>query len=255
MSTPSLATIKRLFARCGNRCAFQGCESPMVEDSGTVTGEICHIRAASKGGPRYDGSQTEEQRSSSDNLILLCGRHHAIVDAEPKTFTVQKLLRMKDVHERSGIVEITPQGAKAAERLLNQYLKVTVHRNVGQIAINSPGAIHAQTVNVRTIKPKLVVTPPVGSIGADRRMLSYGRYLIDRYQEFQKADKTKADRFKFMAIHGALKREFKGDWKLLPIVRFPELIEFLHRRIDNTIIGRIRKAEGASVYHSFDDHP
>ncbi len=52
----------------------------MVEDSETVTGEICHIRAASSGGPRYDPAQSEEDCYAASNLLVLCGRHHKIVD-------------------------------------------------------------------------------------------------------------------------------------------------------------------------------
>ena len=60
MSAPTLATIKKLFALPSNRCAFPDCNSLLVEDSGTVKGEICHIRAANPGGPRYDSKQSEE---------------------------------------------------------------------------------------------------------------------------------------------------------------------------------------------------
>lgn len=41
---PTTKTIKCLFAASGNRCAFPGCDRPLV------TGEICHIRARSPGG-------------------------------------------------------------------------------------------------------------------------------------------------------------------------------------------------------------
>ncbi len=84
MSSPKLSTIKRLYAVSHNHCAFPECKTPLVESSGTVTGEIAHIKAANKGGPRYDSLQTEEQRHEYDNLILLCGRHHKLIDTEYK---------------------------------------------------------------------------------------------------------------------------------------------------------------------------
>lgn len=52
MSRPSEQTIKKLFALSGNLCAFPGCSSPIVEAAGAITGEICHIHAQRKGGPR-----------------------------------------------------------------------------------------------------------------------------------------------------------------------------------------------------------
>lgn len=254
MSGPSLTTVKRLFARSGNRCAFPGCDSPIVEDSGIITGEICHIRAASSGGPRYDPEQSEDERHAAPNLMLLCGRHHKLVDAEPANFTVLKLTDLKLTHEHAGVVEITPLGAKAAASLLAKYAGIVIHSNAGQIAINSPGTIQAGTVNLKTTKAKVTIAAPAGSIAADRAMMSYAKYLIDRYQEFQKADKTKANLFKYIAIHAALKRQFKGDWKLLPISRFAEVVAFLQRRIDNTIVGRTKRARGSDVYHQFEEH-
>ena len=48
MRGPTVATIKRLFAVAGNRCAFAGCEERLVDEgSGTIMGEVCHIKAKS----------------------------------------------------------------------------------------------------------------------------------------------------------------------------------------------------------------
>lgn len=254
MSAPSLATVKRLFALSGNRCAFPGCNAPLVEKSETITGEICHVRAASPGGPRYDPAQSDDARNAGANLILLCGRHHKLVDEEPQTFTIEKLTEFKILHEHRGVVEVNPFSAKAAASLLTNYTNLVVHANAGQIAVNSPGVIQAGTLNLRTNKTKLTIAAPPGSIGANRQMMSYITYLIGRYQQFQKADTTKSGRFKYMAIHTALKRYFKGKWELLPESAFPEVMGFLQRRIDNTILGRINRAKGSPVYHQFEEH-
>ena len=58
---PSQATIKRLFAHSGNRCAFPRCMEVLVEE-GTVVGKVCHIKAANPKGPRYDPQQTTAER-------------------------------------------------------------------------------------------------------------------------------------------------------------------------------------------------
>ncbi len=84
MTSPKLPVIKRLFAVSGNRCAYPDCCLPLVELSGTVTGEIVHIKAAEKNGPRYDINQAEEERYGFNNLLLLCRRHHKIIDSEIK---------------------------------------------------------------------------------------------------------------------------------------------------------------------------
>ncbi len=84
MSRPTEKTVRRLFAMSGNVCAFPECSSPLVEPIGTITGEICHIRARKPGGPRFDSSQSPTDRHAYKNLILLCGQHHKIVDAEAR---------------------------------------------------------------------------------------------------------------------------------------------------------------------------
>ncbi len=99
MGQPSVKTIKRLYAECGNRCAFPKCSTLMASlESGTIVGEICHIKGKSMDGPRYDASQTEEERHGYDNLLLLCGAHHKIVDDDPIAYTVERLRNMKHEH-------------------------------------------------------------------------------------------------------------------------------------------------------------
>lgn len=254
MAGPTLPTIKRLFALSCNQCAFPDCQTPLIEESGTITGEICHIHSSSQGGPRFDKTQSDIERHAAANLILLCARHHKIIDSEPNKYSTQVLETIKRKHEQPGLVEISPNTTKVAQRLLDNYISVTIRSNSGQIAIQSPGAIQAHTVNVKTTKSKVTIAPPVGSIANDRKMFSYSKYLIDRYQEFQKGDSQKTGDFKYMAIHAALKREFKCDWKLLPTDRFNELITFLQHRVDNTKLGRINRAKSNPNYHPFADH-
>jgi len=95
---PSIKTQKELFAHSGNRCAFPDCDSPLVKD-GVVVGEVCHIKAAGRLGPRFDVGQSEDDRQCAGNLILFCANHHKIVDSDPVTYTVEKLTKMKAAHE------------------------------------------------------------------------------------------------------------------------------------------------------------
>ena len=82
-TNPSVATVKRLFAVSGNKCAFPKCPATLVDgDSGAVIGEVCHIRSASSGGPRYDASQTDAQRHAFENLILRARRTTQSWDAD-----------------------------------------------------------------------------------------------------------------------------------------------------------------------------
>lgn len=254
MSSPTLKTVKRLFAVSSNRCAFPACASPLVEESGTVTGEIAHIRAASPNGPRHDPEQAVDERHSFANLILLCGRHHAIIDAEVEDYPVPRLERMKHEHETRGTIEISPFHGMAAQRLLEKYESVVIFNAGGNVAYKSPGAIQAQTVNLKTTKKSVRFTPPGDAVGAVAEMASYVEYLIRRYQDYQKLDLEKEDKRKYQLIYRAIQREYGSKWQTIPLVRFEELVSFLQRKIDNTKVGRIRKSRGEKRYHSLEEH-
>ena len=69
---PTSKTMKSLFARSGNRCAFPDCYVPLVEENGIVTGEVCHIKARNARGttlrPKPNG-QGEEWLSKPDSAL------------------------------------------------------------------------------------------------------------------------------------------------------------------------------------------
>ena len=61
-------------------------------------GQICHIEAAAPGGQRYNADQSDEDRRSYDNLLLLCYMHHIETNDESE-WTTDKLKLMKREHE------------------------------------------------------------------------------------------------------------------------------------------------------------
>jgi tetratricopeptide (TPR) repeat protein len=95
--------IKLLFALSRNRCAYPGCDNPIVADAtefddAAVVGQIAHIVASSGRGPRGDPTFPPEQLDREPNLLLLCGHHHALVDAQDATYTVEQLRAWKREH-------------------------------------------------------------------------------------------------------------------------------------------------------------
>lgn len=254
MKSPLQKTVKRLFALSGNCCAFPNCDSPLVEESGTVTGEIAHIKAGAENGPRFDPGQSDEERHSFENLMLLCARHHTIIDSEVDLYHVALLSEMKRTHEKKGIVEIDPKNQLVAESLIQKYQRLIIINSGGNVAIGSPGAIQADTINFKTSKSQVKISPPVGSIGNNPDMSSYVEYLINKYQDLQKQHKEKEGKYKYIAIYNGIRREFGSKWQVLPEQRFGTLCTYLCRRIDNTRVGRIRKKRGQKTYHSYEDH-
>jgi len=75
------STIRRLDILSGNQCAEPNCKKKLIaRDEETIISKICHIEAANENGPRYNQSQTDEERRHFDNLILLCDECHSIID-------------------------------------------------------------------------------------------------------------------------------------------------------------------------------
>lgn len=100
----STATIKQLFGLCSNQCAEPDCTNEIIAgktrwSKAAVVGHICHIYAASDNGPRGKVGLTEKERRSPENLILLCGSHHPLVDKQWQTYPAGLLKKWKAVHE------------------------------------------------------------------------------------------------------------------------------------------------------------
>ena len=248
---PSLKTTKKLFAVSHNQCAFKKCNALIVQESGTVTGVVCHIKARSAGGPRYDATQTEEERHSDANLILLCAKHAKIIDSEPERYSVAKLQEMKRSHEKSGLIEVSQVDAQRAELLFNQYDARYITAG-GHVMLNSPGGIQASQVVIKNPRKTIKVAPPEGSLACDLSRRNYAKHLIDRYQEFAKQQPGRV--FRYPAIYGAVKRRFGVNWDSVPLRQFEALVEFLQRKIDHTLLGSMNRGRGIPNYSTFAEY-
>lgn len=101
----SLKGHKTLWGRAANRCAFPDCRRELVMDATntdqeSLVGEACHIVATELSGPRGSSQLDLGQRDKYENLILLCRVHHKLIDDQPTTYSVQRLLEMRAAHER-----------------------------------------------------------------------------------------------------------------------------------------------------------
>ncbi|MFI7131338.1 tetratricopeptide repeat protein [Nonomuraea sp. NPDC050153] len=90
-------------------------------------GEIAHIVGDSPNGPRGVSPLTPEERNRCDNLILLCSHHHQLIDSQPKTWTVDRLLAMKQAHEqrvlrRLGAIDAVTTAGTSGEPVDSDYL-------------------------------------------------------------------------------------------------------------------------------------
>ncbi|MCU4668593.1 hypothetical protein [Bacillus paralicheniformis] len=97
---PLKETARRLYLTSGNQCAYPNCVEMIINEEGTLLGDICHIEAANPKGARFNQNQTNEQRRSFDNLMLMCKKHHKIIDDKEEKYTVKELKKMKEDHEK-----------------------------------------------------------------------------------------------------------------------------------------------------------
>ena len=91
--------------KAGGICSFPDCHEELIADATdtddfVVLGEIAHIVAQKKDGPRGKSPYPRDKIDSYDNLLLLCEKHHKLIDGQPQTYTVEKIRQMKEEHER-----------------------------------------------------------------------------------------------------------------------------------------------------------
>lgn len=91
-------SLRDLAIKSKNKCAFPGCDQPILNLQGDYIAELCHIEAAEPGGQRYNSNQSDEDRRSPENLLFLCHQHHKETDDELR-YPVSRLQEMKTRHE------------------------------------------------------------------------------------------------------------------------------------------------------------
>jgi hypothetical protein len=130
-------------------------------------------------------------------------------------------------------------------------------------AICNSGTIHAGTVHVgdrttiRVSKSGRRANPyPKGCIGADLSKRNYVKYLVERYHHFREADAGfgRSGRLQYAALFKNIERKFKAPTYFIPAARFEGLADYLHSRIDNTILGRRNISRSIRNFESFDEY-
>jgi len=104
-------------------------------------------------------------------------------------------------------------------------------------------------------KPKMEY--PRGSIGADLLRRNYIRYLVERYFRYREADASfgpkAVRRFSYAVLFKNIEAHFKAPTYFIPLERFDDLVDFLQRKIETTILGKRNRARGHRNYETFDE--
>ncbi|MBI5954032.1 MAG: hypothetical protein HY865_20440 [Chloroflexi bacterium] len=137
--------LKLLLQKSGNRCAFPNCGELLIHadsdniDEQTVLSNIAHIVAQKGDGPRGHYALPLEERDRENNLLLLCEKHHKIIDDQPQRYTVERLRQFKEDHEKR-IEELTGMvSSKQLETI--QYVTERLYSNLFEV-IEMPAHIY-----------------------------------------------------------------------------------------------------------------
>lgn len=129
---PTTATLKVLFAASRNQCAHPACTEPLVVDE-VVVGEVCHIHAVHAVDARFDPRMSDEELRALDNLILLCHRHHRLIDQRAHRYPASEIRTWKAQHEeKSGGSE--PVSEQALVTLLEDASNSTYEPRIWECA-------------------------------------------------------------------------------------------------------------------------
>ena len=126
----------------------------------------------------------------------------------------------------------------------------------------SGGVVNATTIvlgnqNGRITKASRPATEyPATSIGADLAKRNYIKYLVERYHRCREADASfgRTARFGYAVIFKNIEAKFGAPTYFVPESRFAELQDYLHGRINATIVGKKNHARGLPNYKSFDEY-
>ena len=94
---------RELYQRAACMCEFQNCGIPLFFDlrSGLPVnnGDFAHIIPSSANGPRGEEDMGNYEIDSPENRILLCKKHHKLVDTNERDYPAELLRKMKRLHE------------------------------------------------------------------------------------------------------------------------------------------------------------
>lgn len=100
---PKEKTIRMLCAKAAGMCEYAGCQERLFFDCISAKAfnhsYICHIIGSSPDGPRGAPELSHQLSDKIDNLMLMCDKHHTLVDDYPDDYPEEKLRAMKREHE------------------------------------------------------------------------------------------------------------------------------------------------------------
>lgn len=171
------STIKELWGSSENECAYPDCQEEIVDlDQGMVIGEMCHIKAQSPGGPRYDSNLDEDEVHEASNLLLLCPTHHTHIDKNPAEYPVEELEEWKE-NQTESAPETPELSDTLIERLVEESGDITVEDGSFIVTKNQMGGQVAHEIT--NIGPQPRSIPPVSQRAMVSQLSQYNPPTVE----------------------------------------------------------------------------
>lgn len=189
--TVTPATNRLIWVRSAGLCAI--CRKKLVEDetaadAAAMFGKVGHIVSQSDRGPRSDQPVPGGDRDGPANLLLLCPEHHDIIDTQPATYPVERLVGIKEAHEQWVLERL---GAEEANSDPGPLLIEAVHSSVMAVD-RMPLHVYAAPCDLRESDVRPRIRSPEGKgialpyIVREKKLITFAR-LTDASHPFTDA--------------------------------------------------------------------
>lgn len=227
------STVRRLDTLSGNECAHPECTKKLIAEDGiSIISKICHIAAASKDGPRYDSSITDDERRGFDNLILLCDEHHVIIDNKQNegVYPTSLLKKWKSDHEKKVLELLSNKNLLSKHPLALNKVINSIGKKIEEV-LDLPDATNAPNPEVKISYNNVIRYESV-----IREFAPYQGKLNKIYEEIEKEGSTKKEMvlYNIKRLYHTIRNDYSNinDIKQNADVIFDRVIERLLDNID-----------------------
>ena len=162
----SARTKTVVWSKGGGHCSFPDCRQRLIAEGtdadALLLGELAHIVAQSKDGPRGDKQPPGGFVDGEQNLLLLCPTHHTEIDQDPSRYTVDRLVQLKADHERWVIETLSPRERFVTDSEPSDLVHEDVHSTLLPV-VGYPRFVYGAACALTELQVRALIEPPAQS--------------------------------------------------------------------------------------------